>query len=166
MPKKDSTKVGRSSLKDNLAKLTAPNHSLSDLIDLVGYSKLIRMIDNGVDDFNSANQDCCLSLIMAARYMGIISALETMQDQHFQPAPRLLKKYRLIHGNLKQDLKHVLDIYKKLKNGPKGLNWPVLNAYEAEHPNANLTEQFQKMDAHLIHKPRFSCPALMVKTKE
>ena len=171
MVKKDSThsvqqkKSKRATLRDQLAIFDAPNRTLSDVVDQLGYAKLIQMINAGVDDFNSASNDCCLSLIMASRYMGIISALETMQDKYFQPAPRLLKKYRAIHENLRDDLTSVLSVYKKLKNTSKGLNWPVLNAYESEYPSAHLADQFKKMDAHLIHKPHFSSPVLGITSK-
>ncbi len=154
------TKAKRTTLKDYLAALSNPNQSLSDVVDQFGYPKIIRMIDRGLNDYNFATPNCCLSLIMAARYMGIVSALETMQDPYFHPAPRLLKKYRAIHKNLKKDLNTVLRIYKKLKATSKGLNWPILNAYEESNPSAKLTEQFKMMDNHLIHRPNFSSPAL------
>ena len=165
--KKPATKPqkARGSLKANFKKAVTTNIPSGDALRSLDYSTIMRLIDNGMDDFNSATPDCCLSLILGARYMGIISALETMQDQHFQPAARLLPKYRLIYKNLRKDFNDVLRIYQKLKNSARGLNKPVLEAYESEYPNANIQEQLKKMDSHLIHKPHFSCPALRAKGK-
>ena len=142
----------RTSKKSMLAEYT---------LDQTDLSTLIGMVNAGLDDFNSEKEGSCLSLRIASRYMMIISALETMQDKHFNPSPRWMKKYEMIHGNLLEDLGDVLYIYKKLKTSPKGINWPILNAYEAQYPHMKFAPQFQKMDQMLAHKPRFTCPALI-----
>jgi len=163
--KRPTKKTKGTTLQNYLAIFAVPNRLLSDTVDELGYDKLIQMVDAGVDDFNSATQESCLSFIMVSRHMGIVSALETMQDPYFQPSPRLRKKYVLIHKNLRQDLNTVLSIYKKLKTSPRGLNWPILQAYEKDNPSARLLEQIRLMDSHLINPPRFSCPALGIKAE-
>ena len=155
----------RATLREDMTPLLTSELPLGDAVHSLNYSQLVGMVNSGINDFNCAKDGVCLSLIMAARFMAIMEVLKTMESKRFRASIGTVRTNRQLYQNLKEDLGDVLYIYKKLKTNPSGLNWSVLNAYQAQYPAANLKHQFELMDRQLSHKNRFSFAALMAKRK-
>lgn len=137
---------------------------LSQAVRSVSISDLIGMVNTGLDDFNSAKDGACLSILMAARFMAVMSILNMMRDKRYRESIGTLKTNRTLYQNLKEDLGDILYIYRKLKTNPNGLNWPIINAYDQQYRDAHLQHQFEEMDIQLSKKPRFSF-ALLIKNR-
>lgn len=140
----------RATLKEDISDFFNRGAPLDDYLHTFGYAKMIGMVNNGLNDFNSANNDICLSLLMTAAFFARSNDVSLLK--HSKSRGGMRKK--LLMAELKEDIGDILYIYRKLKTAPNKLNLPVLNAYYIEHPGFNPFEQLALMDKALKVKAR------------
>ena len=144
----------RSSLRDDASLIFQSSN--------LGTKQIVRMVDEGLDDFSATKDGVCLSLIMLSKFFAITETLKTIESPSYRVEPGQITKTRKFHKQLKEELGDVVYIYKKLKDNPKGLNQNLLDAYQREYPDARLlleqmdhySPQSQETNLRFSSKPK------------
>ncbi len=144
----------RATLKEDVSDFFNRGASLDDYLYTYGYAKMIGMVNGGLNDYNSANEEVCLSLLMTAAFFARSNDITLLK--HSKSRGGIRKK--LLMAELQEDIGDILYIYKKLKTAPNKLNFPILQAYYDRHPDFNPFKQLKLMDEALEVKARKKSP--------